>query len=89
MLRQSHASFIPIKIWIEDVAGDGQGRLRQKKAKQLLDLIWDGDKDSLLPLFERTEAFQERVAANTMKVILLNFPCSIKRSEYLGSLICL
>ena len=70
MLRQYHQSFIlPVKTWIEDTAGDDRGRLRQGKAKQLLDLIWDDGKDGLLPLFEKTETFQERVATSTVKII--------------------
>jgi hypothetical protein len=69
VLRQSHQSFILlVKTWIEDTAGDDRGRLRQGKAKQLLDLIWD-DEDGLLPLFEKTETFQERVATSTVKII--------------------
>ena len=59
-----------VKRWlvIEDTAGDDRGRLRQGKAKQLLDLIWD-DEDGLLPLFEKTETFQERVTTSTVKII--------------------
>jgi hypothetical protein len=35
----------------------------------LLDLIWGDGENGLLPLFERTESFQERVATSTVKVI--------------------
>jgi hypothetical protein len=70
VLRQSHQSFILlVETWIEDTAGGDRGRLRQGKAKQLLDLIWDDDEDGLLPLFEKTETFQERVTTSTVKII--------------------
>lgn len=39
VLRQSHRSFI--KTWIEDMTGDGQGRLRQRKANQLLVTLYE------------------------------------------------
>jgi len=69
ILRQSHQSFNDlIKAWIDDTAGDDHGPLRQRKAKQILDLIWE-DENGLLSVFEKTESFQERVATSTVKVI--------------------
>jgi hypothetical protein len=42
------------------------GKARQLKARQLLDNIWD---DYMLPLFEKTDTFQERITDSTVKVI--------------------
>jgi hypothetical protein len=70
ILRQSHQSFDDfIKAWIRDTAGDAyHGTGRQKKAKQILDIIWE-DENELLPLFENTESFKERVVQSTVKII--------------------
>jgi hypothetical protein len=70
ILRQSHQSFNDfIKAWMHDTAGDTDyGPLRQKKAKKILDLIWQ-DENELLPLFENTESFKERVVKSTVKII--------------------
>jgi len=70
VLRKSHQTFSDlIKAWIHDTPGDNcHGPLRQRKAKQIVDLIWQ-DENGLLPLFEKTESFNERVATSTVKVI--------------------
>ncbi|KAN0079238.1 hypothetical protein V8E54_004452 [Elaphomyces granulatus] len=69
VLRQSHQTFDDlIKAWIHDTPGDNYGPLRQRKANRILDLIWQ-DESGLLPLFERTESFKERIATSTAKVI--------------------
>ena len=70
VLRKSHQTFSDlIKAWIHDTPGDNcHGPLRQRKAKQIVDLIWQ-DENGLLPLFEKTESFNERVAISTVKVI--------------------
>jgi hypothetical protein len=67
MLRRSHTTFANlVRAWIESTPGEPTGRARQQRAKQLLDLIWDED---MLPLFERTDTFQERVTDSTIKVV--------------------
>jgi hypothetical protein len=69
VLRQSHQTFDDlIKAWIHDTPGDNYGPLRQRKANRILDLIWQ-DESGLLPLFEKTESFKERIAISTAKVI--------------------
>ena len=67
---KSHQTFSDlIKAWIHYTPGDNcHGPLRQRKAKQIVDLIWQ-DENGLLPLFEKTESFNERVATSTVKVI--------------------
>ena len=71
VLRKSHQTFSDlIKAWIHDTPGDNcHGPLRQRKAKQIVDLIIWQDENELLPLFEKTESFNERVATSTVKVI--------------------
>jgi len=60
MLRHAHMSFGElIRAWIECTSGEPTGKARQFKARQLLDIIWD----DMLPLFEKTDTFQERVTA--------------------------
>lgn len=67
MLRHAHMSFGElIRAWIECTPGGPTGKARQLKARQLLDIIWDYD---MLPLFEKTDTFQERVTDSTIKVI--------------------
>ena len=67
ILRRSRTTFADlVRAWIESTPGEPTGRARQQKAKQLLDPIWDED---MLPLFERTDTFQERVTDSTTKVI--------------------
>ena len=57
------------EAWIHDTAGDtNSGPLRQRKAKQILDLIWENE-NGFLPLFEQTESFKERVVESTTKII--------------------
>ena len=69
VMRQSHISFCQlIKSWIEDTLGETTGPLRRKKAKQILDLIWE-EENGLLPLFEKTESFPERVMASAASII--------------------
>jgi hypothetical protein len=69
VMRQSHISFCQVvKSWIEDAPGDTTGPLRQRKAKQILDLIWE-EENELLPLFEKTESFPERVMASAAYII--------------------
>jgi hypothetical protein len=69
VMRQSHISFCQVvKTWIEDAPGDTTGPLRQRKAKQILDLIWE-EENELLPLFEKTESFPERVMASAANII--------------------
>jgi hypothetical protein len=66
MLRHAHMSFGElIRAWIECTPGEPTGKARQFKARQLLDIIWD----DMLPLFEKTDTFQERVTDSTVKVI--------------------
>jgi len=85
VLRQSRQPFILlVKTWIEDTARDDRGRLRQGKAKQLLDLIWDDDEDGLLPLFEKTETFEERVATSTVKIIRSDLSALNKKVKMFG-----
>ena len=60
MLCHAHMSFGElIRAWIECTPGEPTGKARQFKARQLLDIIWD----DMLPLFEKTDTFQERVTA--------------------------
>jgi hypothetical protein len=69
VMRQSHIPFCQfIKSWIEDTSGDTAGLLRQRKAKQILDLIWE-EENGLLPLFEETQSFPERVMASAANII--------------------
>jgi len=69
VMRQSHIPFCQIiKSWMEDTSGDTTGLLRQRKAKQVLDLIWEEDNE-LLPLFEKTESFPERIMASAVNII--------------------
>jgi len=56
---------------MEDTSGDTTGLLRQRKAKQVLDLIWEEDHE-LLPLFEKTESFPERIMASAVNIIRSN-----------------
>ena len=56
---------------MEDTPGDTTGLARQRKAKQVLDLIWEEDNE-LLPLFEKTESFPERIMASAVNVAALN-----------------
>ena len=67
MLRSARMSFGDlIRAWIECTSGQLTGKAHQLKARELLDIIWD---DDLLPLFEQTDTFQERVTGSTVKVI--------------------
>jgi len=67
LLRRSRTTFADlVRAWIESTPGEPTGRARQHKAKQLLDIIWDED---MLPLFEVTDTFSERVTDSTSKVI--------------------
>jgi hypothetical protein len=60
VLRQSHQTFDDlIKAWIHDTPGGNYGSLRQREANRILDLIWQNE-SRLLPLFEKTESFQEK-----------------------------
>lgn len=68
VLRQSHQSFSDlIKAWIHETADD-RGPLRQRKATQILDLLWQ-EENGLLRLLEKTKSFKERVIKSTVKVI--------------------
>jgi len=67
MLRHAHMSFGDlIRAWIECTPGAPTGKARQIKAQQLVDIIWD---DDMLPLFEKTDTFKERVTDSTVRVI--------------------
>ena len=69
ILRQSHQPFSNlIKAWIDDTAGVDRGPLRQRKAKQILGLIWQNENE-LLPLFEKSDSFRERVTTSAANVI--------------------
>jgi hypothetical protein len=46
---------------------EATGKSRQAKAKQVIDVIWD---DDMLPLFEKTETFNQLVTDSAIKVIL-------------------
>lgn len=85
ILRQSHQSFDDfIKAWIRDTAGDTyHGTGRQKKAKRILDIIWE-DENELLPLFENTESFKERVVKSTVKIIRSELQVLNKKVKALG-----
>jgi len=56
---------------MEDTSGDATELLRQRKAKQVLDLIWEEDHE-LLPLFEKTESFPEIIMASAVNIIRSN-----------------
>ena len=69
MLRHARMSFGDlIRAWIECTPGAPTGKARQLKARQVLDIIWD---DDMMPLFEKTDTFHERVTDSTVKVIRL------------------
>ncbi|KAN0079731.1 hypothetical protein V8E54_004945 [Elaphomyces granulatus] len=61
-----------IKAWIDDTSyttsGGDSELLRQRKASQILDIIWQ-DENALLPLLEKTESFKERVVTSTAKFV--------------------
>ena len=67
LLRRSHLTFIDlVRAWLENAGGEPTGKARQAKARQLLDLVWDED---LLPLFEKTDTFEERTTGSATKVV--------------------
>jgi hypothetical protein len=67
MLRHAHMSFGDlIRAWIECTPGAPTGKARQMKAQQLVDIIWD---DDMLPLFEKTDIFKDRITDSTVRVI--------------------
>jgi hypothetical protein len=69
VMRQSHLPFCQIiKSWMEDTPGDTTRLRRRMKAKQVLDLIWKEDNE-LLPLFEKTKSFPERMMASAVNII--------------------
>ena len=64
ILRRSGLTFGDlIKAWIESTSGEAR---RQAKAKQVINVIWN---DGMLPLFEKTETFNELVTDSTIKIV--------------------
>jgi len=93
VLRHSYKSFSDlIKAWIDDTSyttsGGDSGLLRQRKASQILDIIWQ-DENALLPLLEKTESFKERVVTSTVKVVRSELDVLNTRVEVLVNLILL